>query len=88
MRARSGGRRLTCRQVALEAPLTGRRAGLGFLRDKIRRKDWAERSLQSGVVPFDVEEAAKGLDSLALRAAENEFDRAAKVRSSAAQRGR
>ena len=67
------------RKVALEAPLAGRKAGLELLYDKIVRKSWAERSRQSGVDRFDVEEASKGLCALSLRSAENEFDRAAKV---------
>ena len=67
------------RKVALEAPLAGRKAGPGLLYDKIVRKSWAERSRQSGVEHFNIEEASKGLDASSLRAAENEFDRAAKV---------
>ena len=67
------------RKVALEAPLAGRKAGLGLLYDKIVRKSWAERSRQSGVEHFNIEEASKGLDASSLRSAENEFDRAAKV---------
>ena len=67
------------RKVALEAPLAGRKAGLGLLYDKIVRKSWAERSRQSGVEWFDIEEASKGLGALSLRSAENDFDRAAKV---------
>eukprot|EP00959_Pyramimonas_sp_CCMP1952_P126037 2635485-Pyramimonas_sp.AAC.1 len=49
----------------------------------IVKKGWAERSLQSGAEPSNVEEATKGLDSLALRAAVNEFDSAAEVISDA-----
>ena len=67
------------RKVALEAPLAGRKAGRGLLYDNIVRKSWAERSRQSGVERFDIEEASKGLDALSLRSAENESDRAAKV---------